>query len=74
MDLIRFKNVKKTYKSGTTAIYDLDLTIEKGEFVFIMGSTGCGKSTLIKMLYLPVNRNPRWEAVNGEAYKGGNLP
>ena len=51
MDLIRFKNVKKTYKSGTTAIYDLDLTIEKGEFVFIMGSTGCGKSTLIKMLY-----------------------
>lgn len=51
MDLIRFKDVKKTYKSGTTAIYDLNLTIEKGEFVFIMGSTGCGKSTLIKMLY-----------------------
>ena len=51
MDLIRIKNVKKTYKSGTTAIYDLDLTIKKGEFVFIIGSTGCGKSTLIKMLY-----------------------
>lgn len=51
MDLIRIKNVKKTYKTGTTAIYDLDLTIKKGEFVFIIGSTGCGKSTLIKMLY-----------------------
>ncbi|MDO4963401.1 MAG: cell division ATP-binding protein FtsE [bacterium] len=51
MDLIKFKDVKKVYKNGTTAIYDMDLTIKKGEFVFIMGSTGCGKSTLIKMLY-----------------------
>ena len=51
MDLIRVRNVNKTYKTGVTAIYDLDLTIEKGEFVFIIGSTGCGKSTLIKMLY-----------------------
>lgn len=51
MDLIRMKNVKKVYKNGVTAVYDLDLTIEKGEFVFVIGSTGCGKSTLIKMLY-----------------------
>lgn len=51
MDLIRIKNVNKTYKTGVTAIYDLSLTIEKGEFLFIIGSTGCGKSTLIKMLY-----------------------
>ena len=51
MDLIRIKDVRKTYKTGTTAIYDMNLTIEKGEFVFIIGSTGCGKSTLIKMLY-----------------------
>lgn len=51
MDLIRIKNVNKTYKTGVTAIYDLSLTIEKGEFIFIIGSTGCGKSTLIKMLY-----------------------
>lgn len=51
MDLIRIMNVKKTYKTGTTAIYDLNLNIAKGDFVFIIGSTGCGKSTLIKMLY-----------------------
>ena len=51
MDLIKLKDVKKTYKTGTTAIYDLNLTIEKGEFIFIIGETGCGKSTLIKMLY-----------------------
>ena len=51
MDVIRMSNVFKTYKTGVTAIYDLSLNIEKGDFVFIIGSTGCGKSTLIKMLY-----------------------
>lgn len=51
MDLIRLRNVNKTYKNGVTAIHDLDLNIKKGEFVFIIGSTGCGKSTLGKMLY-----------------------
>lgn len=51
LDLIRLKNVKKTYKNGVTAIQDLSLNIKKGEFVFIIGSTGCGKSTLIKMMY-----------------------
>ena len=51
MQLITLTNVRKTYKTGVTAIQDLNLTIEKGQFVFIIGSTGCGKSTLIKMLY-----------------------
>ncbi len=51
MDLIRIKNVRKQYKNGLVAIQDLSLKIEKGDFVFIIGSTGCGKSTLIKMLY-----------------------
>ncbi len=51
MDLIKLKGVKKQYKTGVTAIYDLNLSIKKGEFVFVIGPTGCGKSTLIKMLY-----------------------
>lgn len=51
MDLIRLKNVRKQYKTGVTAIHDMDLSIEKGDFVFVIGATGCGKSTLIKMLY-----------------------
>ncbi len=51
MDLIRLKNVTKTYKTGVTALYDINLSIEKGDFVFIIGSTGCGKSTIIKMIY-----------------------
>lgn len=52
MDLIRLKNVEKKYKNGVTAIYDLNLAIEKGSFTFVIGGSGSGKSTLIKMLHL----------------------
>lgn len=51
MSFITLKNVTKSYKTGVTAIHDMNLEILKGQFVFIIGSTGCGKSTLIKMLY-----------------------
>jgi len=51
MELIRMKNVEKQYKNGVTAAYDVDLSIQKGEFVFIIGESGSGKSTVIKMLY-----------------------
>ena len=51
MDIIRLKNVKKRYKNGVTAIYDLNLNIEKGSFVFVIGDSGSGKSTLMKLLY-----------------------
>lgn len=51
MDVIKMTHVKKQYKNGVTAIHDMNLNIEKGDFVFIIGSTGCGKSTLVKMIY-----------------------
>src|SRR5574344_348158 len=51
MNFIEIKNCSKIYKNGVTAIADLDLDIKKGEFVFIIGATASGKSTLIKMLY-----------------------
>jgi len=51
MDLIRMRDVEKQYENGVTAIYDLDLSIAKGDFVFVIGASGSGKSTLIKMLY-----------------------
>lgn len=51
MSLIVVTDVKKQYKNGVTAVQDINLEIKKGEFVFIIGSTGCGKSTLIKMIY-----------------------
>ena len=51
MDIIRLKSVKKRYKNGVTAIYDLNLNIEKGSFVFVIGDSGSGKSTFMKLLY-----------------------
>ena len=51
MELIRIADVQKTYKNGVVALYDFDLSIKKGEFVFVICASGSGKSTLIKMLY-----------------------
>lgn len=48
--MIEFKNVSKKYKNGTNALYNVNLTVNDGEFVYIMGPTGSGKSTLIKLL------------------------
>ena len=51
MKFIRIEDCYKVYKNGVTASAGINLEIDKGEFVFIIGATGCGKSTLIKMLY-----------------------
>ena len=48
--MIECKNVFKRYKNGTQALYDINIKIEQGEFVYIIGPTGSGKSTLIKLL------------------------
>ncbi len=48
---IEFKNVSKTFKgSGYPAVNDVSLTVNEGEFVTILGSSGCGKTTLLKMV------------------------
>lgn len=48
--MILLKNVSKSYRNGVHALRDINLEVEDGEFVYIIGPTGCGKSTLIKIL------------------------
>lgn len=48
--MINIKNVSKTYKNGTHALNNVTLQIKDSEFVYIIGPTGSGKSTLIKLL------------------------
>ena len=43
--MIHLKNVSKTYKNGVHALRNIDLQIEDGEFVYVIGPTGSGKST-----------------------------
>ena len=48
--MIEIMSLNKTYKAGNRALKDINITIEDGEFVFIMGRSGSGKSTLMKLL------------------------
>ncbi|MBB1553314.1 MAG: cell division ATP-binding protein FtsE [Clostridiales bacterium] len=48
--MIEFKNVSKKYGTGTVAVDNANFTIEKGEFAFLIGDSGSGKSTMIKMM------------------------
>lgn len=48
--VIHFEHVTKAYQKGIAAINDISFSINKGEFVFIVGSSGSGKSTLIRLM------------------------
>ena len=48
--MIELRNVKKHYPNGTIALDGVDLKVEDGEFVFIVGRSGAGKTTMMKLL------------------------
>src|SRR3954463_4277443 len=48
--VIQFRGVSKTYESGDVGLQDATFSISGGEFVFIVGQTGSGKSTIMRLL------------------------
>ena len=65
MEFIELTNVFKVYNNGVSALAGVDLTISKGEFVFLIGPNGSGKSTLTKLLYREEKPNKGTVMVGG---------
>ena len=75
--MITLNNVFKTYKNGVNALYDVNLQIKQGEFVYIIGPTGSGKSTLIKLLdgeEIPTKGNVEVVGINIGKLKHSKVP
>ena len=48
--MIRFENVDKKFPDGTVALDNINLEVSDGEFIFLVGPSGAGKTTILKLL------------------------
>ena len=64
--MIEFRNVSKVYNNGTEALHTINLNVEKGEFVFIVGSSGAGKSTFLKLITCEERPNEGQVIIDGQ--------
>jgi cell division transport system ATP-binding protein len=63
--------------SGQTIFNDLNLEVEKGEFIFLIGKSGAGKSTLLQLIYynlVPASGEVQFDKYNSKTIKPGDLP
>jgi cell division ATP-binding protein FtsE len=65
VEMISLQRVTKIYHTGVTALEDVSVEVEKGEFIFVVGQSGSGKSTMIRLLL------KQEEATKGEVFVAG---
>jgi cell division transport system ATP-binding protein len=63
--MVDLRNVSVTYQNGVEALNNVSLTVNDGEFAFVVGESGAGKSTLIKLLIKEIEANSGTVKVNG---------
>lgn len=75
--MVELKNVSVTYSSGVDALNNVNLKINDGDFAFVVGSSGAGKSTMIKLLLKEIDATSGSVTVNGynlEKLKKSKIP
>jgi len=75
--MIQTYHLYKTYPSGTTALSDVNIRVERGEFVFLTGPSGAGKSTLLKLIFCqekPSRGEILVDGVNVSKIRGKRIP
>ncbi len=63
--MVEFQNVSVTYASGVDALNNVSLKINDGDFAFVVGSSGAGKSTMIKLILKEIDATSGTVTVNG---------
>ncbi|MFD1067684.1 cell division ATP-binding protein FtsE [Oceanobacillus locisalsi] len=63
--MITMENVSKTYSNGVTALNDINIHIDRGEFVYLVGPSGAGKSSFIRLIYREAKPTKGKIVING---------
>ena len=68
MELLKLENVKFAYKN-TAVIEDFNLSVDEGSFTTLLGSSGCGKTTILRLISGFLNPDSGTIKINGEIQK-----
>lgn len=75
--MIVFNKISKKYENKNTSVHDIDLTINKGEFVTFIGPSGAGKTTLLRLLLIeetPTSGSIHFDGVNIHNLRSSDIP